>query len=97
MPFPPIAPNPRATTSSADVDFLSQKSPSHRLTARLLSASGAVAIAMAALAMTGIALPAPLSAQGQATDAELEDLIPDSAVDNPQGWEIGRASCRERV
>ena len=86
MPFPPIAPNPRATTSSADVDFLSQKSPSHRLTARLLSASGAVAIAMAALAMTGIALPAPLSAQGQATDAELEDLIPDSAVDNPQGW-----------
>ena len=36
--------------------------------------------------MTGVVIPAPLAAQDQATDAELEDLIPDSAVDNPEGW-----------
>lgn len=81
MPFPPIAPNPRATTSSVEADFLCQHSLSRQLTARLLSAAGAVAIAM-----TGVVIPAPLAAQDQATDAELEDLIPDSAVDNPEGW-----------
>lgn len=49
------------------------------------------AVALALLASTA----PPLHAQSRQTDQELKDLIPDSAIDNPQQWAVDTPAARQ--
>ena len=55
-----------------------------------LPRSSGLAALLAALAcgsmLSGVLFAAPAFAQSRQTDQELKDLIPDSAIDNPQAW-----------
>lgn len=79
MPCLQTHPNPRATTSSADALLPSFAKTLRPVAGRFLCASGILTLAIAM----------PLAAQDQATDSALEDLIPDSAVENPEAWATG--------
>lgn len=48
-------------------------------------------------AISLVALPVAAQAQSRTADQELEDLIPDSAIDNPQAWAVDTEAARTPV